>query len=304
MKWAAHEVRLERTLEFPVASPMFDAMLMPLRHWKNTVIYNEFLMKIDRPWILSFWLAKGRRQASMFTIHGGSGRGPFTSGDGERLKRLVPHLQRAFAIRGTLQRTVGLADRLSEAIDRLPFGVIYLDKRGVILECSAVASALMTGSSGLQSAPDGTLNLRGQANALLKRWMLGGAPPLDNPHGLLKVTGPAGTPLSVLATPLSPGMETLAGFDARWMVLVFDPAKTRRVHVALISHDLGISLREAELVAHLCRGRGVDEIAATMGISPHTARTHLKAVFAKSGCGSQVEVMRRVFAGPAGVALD
>jgi DNA-binding CsgD family transcriptional regulator len=178
--------------------------------------------------------------------------------------------------------------------------VIVLDPRGRILECSSTASALIGPRSGLSRYPDGSLRLRGSAGAQLQRWMLGGKPPLDNPDGLLRTHGPDGEPISVMATPVPVVSPSWLGNDAAWMLLVFDPMR-RRPQVQLIEQDLGISRREAQLAALLAQGKEVGEIAARLHISVHTARTHLKTIFAKTGCGSQVELIRRILGGPAGV---
>jgi DNA-binding CsgD family transcriptional regulator len=63
--------------------------------------------------------------------------------------------------------------------------------------------------------------------------------------------------------------------------------------------ELGISPREAELAALLAGGLGLRRIAQRLRISVHTARTHLKAIYGKTGIGSQAELVQRIGAGAA-----
>jgi pimeloyl-ACP methyl ester carboxylesterase/DNA-binding CsgD family transcriptional regulator len=63
-------------------------------------------------------------------------------------------------------------------------------------------------------------------------------------------------------------------------------------------HDLTPS--EAEVVAHLARGRSIDEIAAVKGTSTNTVRTQVKQAFAKTGTSRQGELIALVLNGPAG----
>ncbi len=53
----------------------------------------------------------------------------------------------------------------------------------------------------------------------------------------------------------------------------------------------GLTAAEAALAAELARGRSVDQIAERLGLSRHTVRGHLKAVFAKTGTHRQAELV-------------
>jgi DNA-binding CsgD family transcriptional regulator len=54
-----------------------------------------------------------------------------------------------------------------------------------------------------------------------------------------------------------------------------------------------LSARQWEVVQHILAGRRVTAIAATMHLSEHTVRNHLKAVFLKLGVASQSELVER-----------
>jgi DNA-binding CsgD family transcriptional regulator len=85
------------------------------------------------------------------------------------------------------------------------------------------------------------------------------------------------------------------------MLLVFDPDRRIQMSTELIARDLGISTREAEIAALLVAGHDINAIAERLKISIHTARTHVKAVFSKTGARSQSELIQRIAAGPASV---
>jgi DNA-binding CsgD family transcriptional regulator len=70
-----------------------------------------------------------------------------------------------------------------------------------------------------------------------------------------------------------------------------------------ISSDLGISQREGEIAVLLGAGYDLKGIAARLNISIHTARTHIKAAFAKTGLRSQTELVHRIAKGPASVHI-
>jgi DNA-binding CsgD family transcriptional regulator len=54
-----------------------------------------------------------------------------------------------------------------------------------------------------------------------------------------------------------------------------------------------LSPRERRVTGELARGAGVEEIAATLHISPHTARTHVRNVRRKLGARTSAEAVAR-----------
>ena len=55
----------------------------------------------------------------------------------------------------------------------------------------------------------------------------------------------------------------------------------------------GLSKREVQVLGLLLANRRVPAIARQLGVSPHTVRNHLKAVFRKAGVHSQTELIER-----------
>ena len=86
-----------------------------------------------------------------------------------------------------------------------------------------------------------------------------------------------------------------------WMLLLFDPDCQLIASTAIIARDLGVSEREAEVAASLVTGYDIRAVAQRLNISVHTARTHLKTIFSKTGMRSQTELVRRIVSGPAGI---
>jgi DNA-binding CsgD family transcriptional regulator len=109
---------------------------------------------------------------------------------------------------------------------------------------------------------------------------------------------PTIVPSLLIVTPMPAVPVTWMGRDPRWIVCVFDP-ETQLPRVAAISRDLGVSTREAEIAALLSSGHDLLAIAAKLGISVHTIRTHLKHIFEKTGAHSQSDLVRRVLLSPA-----
>jgi len=86
------------------------------------------------------------------------------------------------------------------------------------------------------------------------------------------------------AAALEQGMQKIADL-VKELGMVSPDAAGHRPQVEAILGQL--SARERQIVELLLASRRVPGIAATLGISPHTVRNHLKAVFRKLGVHSQ-----------------
>ena len=70
-----------------------------------------------------------------------------------------------------------------------------------------------------------------------------------------------------------------------------DPALGKnRLEMAAIIY--GLSPMQKKLAAHVAEGMTLTEIAATMGITANTARTHLQRIFEKTGVHNQTALVR------------
>ncbi|MGA7220233.1 MAG: helix-turn-helix transcriptional regulator [Candidatus Sulfotelmatobacter sp.] len=63
---------------------------------------------------------------------------------------------------------------------------------------------------------------------------------------------------------------------------------------AVLTRLFGLTRGEASLAKHLLAGKSIDEAAAELFISPHTARTHLKRIFMKTDTHRQTELVVRI----------
>jgi DNA-binding CsgD family transcriptional regulator len=91
---------------------------------------------------------------------------------------------------------------------------------------------------------------------------------------------------SCLDTPGRPG-------DA--VAVVITPAHAPDL-VPLLALGYRLTQREQEVLRFLARGMTTAELTEQLGISPHTVRDHIKALFGKVGVRSRAELVARIFA--------
>jgi DNA-binding NarL/FixJ family response regulator len=63
-------------------------------------------------------------------------------------------------------------------------------------------------------------------------------------------------------------------------------------------HDLGLTARESEVAAFLSEGLSNRDMADALLISEHTVKSHLKAIFQKTGVASRAQAVARIAADP------
>ncbi len=100
-------------------------------------------------------------------------------------------------------------------------------------------------------------------------------------------------PARARAAALEQGMQRIADLVKELGLVTPDATRQCPEVEAILNH---LSSRERQIVELLLASRRVPGIAATLGISPHTVRNHLKAVFRKLGVHSQealLELLRK-----------
>jgi DNA-binding CsgD family transcriptional regulator len=299
-RWVATDIRITAGRTYRVGVPQYERQLIAKNVWKKSQLLNEFLLPSDAPFMLATWLHKSPHKVVALSFQGSRYRGPFDDNDGAKLQRLIPHVQRALEIRDRLEASEIRASTLSSVVEQSRMGIIILDEKGRILEAVGSAEQLLKAQLGIRRASDHTLWLREPAGSQLREWILTSLPPKGISGGHLTVPRNGGLQslrIVVAPMPLVPTLWTVA--DPRWLIFVFDPEKRVMPVAAVISRDLGISTREAEIAVLLSSGYELSKVATKLGISVHTIRTHLKHIFEKTGSHSQSDLVRRVLLSPA-----
>jgi DNA-binding CsgD family transcriptional regulator/PAS domain-containing protein len=298
--WVSQDPRIISGLQRPVGEPTHTHQVVSESDWNRSAIFNEFLIPADIPFVLATLLHKSPQKMVALTFQASWRRGPFDDADAHTVRQLFPHIRRALEIRDRLEAHEIRASSLVSAMSRSHFGVIVLDENGRILEATGLAHELLRAEPSIRRERDQTLSLREPAGSRLRQWVMTGTPPKNSPDGLLSIPRSNGLPdLSVVVTPMPVGAIAWTGGDPRWLLFVFDPARRVQPSNAMVSRDLGISMREAEVVVQLAMGHNLSVVSTRLGISMNTARAHLKHVFAKTNLRSQSELVRRVLTGPA-----
>jgi DNA-binding CsgD family transcriptional regulator/PAS domain-containing protein len=292
--WTYLDTRFEAFLATPAWQPQTE-MTLAIPNLQRTQIYNEFLVRVDLPHFMPVWLHKSAEKVVGLSLQGSGGRGAFSPQDVEAFRKLLPYLARAFEIRDRLEAANIRAANFAKVLDNTSFGVILLNGRMRILEANAMGEAMLRQEPGLQRARDGTLQI---ISSMKKTVVFEPRRIGTDIDTLMHIPREGKLPLSVLAVPTSPSYTTWLSGHPAWMLLVFDAERTLTVNEKIIAKDLGLSQREARVASLLASGLQLETIALRMNVTVHTVRSQLKAVFHKTGCHSQADLVRLILLGP------
>lgn len=210
---------------------------------------------------------------------------------------LVPHLKRAFNwYRRDERGAVGLFDGTGIG-ESLRVGILSVGPGRKVRMANHAAASMLDRVSGLSI--DAAGRLRCSAHALLEaiesvqlNWMRDrrGAPPATFILAKRNLDPP------IRVTVLAPSREHGPAFfrGPECILLLEIPSQNMEFAVEEFGALHGLSTAERRVVEGLTAGLTLEQVGARAQISPHTARFQLKQVFAKTGLGRQVDLVRHV----------
>lgn len=221
-------------------------------------------------------------------------------GDEERrlVGLLTPHLAQALRLTRSLVAARQRAGESCQALHELACGVILLDGKGVVLFMNRAAEHLCSGARGLRveggRAPGQcrvTCVLPAAQRALCA--LIGAAVEAaacagrDLPRASacepLVVRGASGPPLLVSAVAL-PSEAGGFGVEATRAVLLLEDPTGRKVPAERVLAGLfGLTPAESRVARALVEGLRPKAIAFDLAVSEHTVRTHIRALYRKTG---------------------
>jgi DNA-binding CsgD family transcriptional regulator len=181
-----------------------------------------------------------------------------------------------------------IAVAATAALDRLNHGVVLIDKRCQVSFANRLAQSLCQGSDGLMlrsgqlltATVAGSLRLRAAMNAAIR----------DGATSAVRLPRASGrAPLALQIAPLRAGREQPAIDGA--MVFIHDADRSTVPSKEQLCEVYGFTVAEAGVAQLLLRGISSAKIAAALGISVETVRTHLRRALAKAGVHRQSDLI-------------
>jgi DNA-binding CsgD family transcriptional regulator len=223
----------------------------------------------------------------------GEKKGPFTHGEIDLLRNLMPHLQRGAMLFGELN---GLRSRVSAFtghIDRAPQAVCMLDAKRRVLYANPAASEILVRNDGLRVEAGHLKASSTRQNEALRKasaMVFAGG---DTPGRVRIPRNPAERPpYLVLFLPLPDVAGGPFGPDtAALFALIIDPSVAVEPPHSLLMELFQLTPSEARVACRLAMGQTPERIAKEARVSIETVRTHLRKIMSKTNTNRQGAVI-------------
>lgn len=192
-----------------------------------------------------------------------------------------------------------LHSAILSGLDLLPNALLVVDEHGTILHANEAAKQALNRGRNV-TAVDNALHIASTDHDARLHAIFANAGDIRAPSGLV-VPRVNRRPFAVVVVPV-PNHEDV---DGRPTSLVFlgDPEITPQPDTVLLTRMYGFTHTESKVAALLMQGKTVEDLAGALRITQHTARNHLKRLFAKTNTKKQPELVHMLLSSPAFLRL-
>ena len=249
----------------------------------RSAIQNDFFDRFDMRCFIGYDFVPG-------LIHGNieRNRHEVAAWELDTLRTMLPHLHRIGQL--AQARGLGIEDGTTDALDALDVGAVLVDCDGRLVRMNARAEAtcpsVLAIDRGVMRCRD-----RGSSSAF-ERLVLEASSRHVDVHARFLSSVPlrrdGRRPVIARAVPLKGAAHDVFR-RAKALLLLFDPEEPRAA-AADLGRIFDLTATETRVAQRIANGESIAAVAQAMAISVVTVRTHLKAVFLKTGTHRQAEL--------------
>ena len=222
------------------------------------------------------------------------------------IEHLLPHVRNYVHVRRSLAGAHALGVSFNSLLDQTRSGVLHLDGRGRLLGANDSARDLLRQGSGLWEQGGFLSAWLPDDDARLGRLLAAALPTGDAPAAggsMLVRRGFAARGLMLHVHPMTVRQMDLGAPDVGALVLIEDLDRPLGLDAERIGSVFGLTAAQSRVAVLLVQGKSVPEIAALLGRSPNSVRTHVKGIHRKLGVSRRLDLVRLLLSVPAGDGL-
>ena len=294
---------------FRPGTSFLDDELVPRAELVRGAFYNDFGRRFGVQRTVGSVLRREGAAVSVIAVTRPDRDRPFGETERAKMRILAPHLQRALQLHRRLTNLALQREASFDVMERLPIGVVVLDRRGASLFSNRLARQFAEACDGFGFDGLGPTGVNGDHTARLRTLIAGAARTVGgegtDAGGMMSLARPSlKRPYQVLVSPLGRGISgDESDHVPAVIVFISDPERGPEVDAEALRRLYGLTGAEALLVRRLTEGHSLDAAARHQCIAPSTARTHLKRAMAKVGVHTQSELTQAILTSAAVLPL-
>jgi len=274
---------------------------VPPRQLARTAFFADYLRPQGVGGCLAGCVDRGRDYSTLGIMR--DHHREFSEADRELASCLLPHLRQAMRIHLELQRSHRERDAALGALEQLASGVLLVDGGAGLVRENELGAAMLRRGDALRLRQGRVVALHAQDTRELHAAIAAAAATSRGEGtasgGALRLRRSDGGLLEVRVVPAGSGWRRPGGAAA---LFVRAPEAVPRLDGATLRALYGLTATETRVAVLLAAGHTLAEAAERLGIKTTTARTHLRAVFEKTGARRQAELVGLLTGGLAGLA--
>lgn len=262
--------------------PMTDRMAMPRAAFVRTELFADWFKPQSFHSVMAHPTLFKDTASSVLVAFRSPSQGEFEASDLTTIGRFAGHFGRALAVRLELERMARELFLVNQILDDLPRGIFLVDRRLRLRQANAAGQTLLKARKGLR-LDKGRLAIQDPSSDARLRRMAA-----DGRGGELRLSAQGSPGMIVYMHPC------VAGFgEAGYMTIrVIDLAQEREPPTpARLCNRLGLSRRQAEVIAELAAGRTEAEAAEKLKLAAPTLHTHIRRVYDRLDLRSRAELL-------------
>ncbi|HVY57061.1 MAG TPA: LuxR C-terminal-related transcriptional regulator [Xanthobacteraceae bacterium] len=286
----------------PVGSVYCASTLMPYEELRASRFFREWVVPQGLVDFVGTTLDKTTTSVATVSLGRSKRQGLADAEARYRMSLLAPHFRRAVLIDNVIDLHKIEATAFAEALNGLASGVFLLDANCLIVLANAAGQAMLEHGRILRAVQGKLTPLDRSAEAALRDLVGACAAGGDEAIGIKGIAVPLGATTDgyclAHVLPLTSGARRKTARDYSAVAVVF--ARCTPLDLAAscdtIARVYQLTPSELAVLRAVVETAGVRAIAAELGISDSTVKTHLQHVFDKTGTRRQADLVKLVAA--------
>ncbi|WP_420997749.1 helix-turn-helix transcriptional regulator [Cupriavidus sp. 30B13] len=255
---------------------------------RRNPFYRDFFHRFDLCSYAACLVERQPHYEVYFALQRSFSQGVFTEADTRALDWALPHMRSAMAMR---DRAIGLsmqAQLSAQVLERMSFGLIAFSPERRVLLSNAIGERWVRRLDPAGKAGEWQLS-RPLADMVAAACSAGSLQPAQ----AAQARHADGSSAQVLVLPLPPSHRFALPWQKPAALVVIHEDAPSAGHLPQLLRDLyGLTPAEIRLAVLLATGMGLPEASERLRVRHETARSQLKAVFLKTGTGTQARLAR------------
>lgn len=260
---------------------------------ERSEFYSDYFRHLDFFYAMGTIVRRNAGRATLFGVQRNRRRGHFDSREFKTMEMLARHVDRSLEIAERIQRAA------RPSLDSANTGFVLFDASGKAVFATNTAERLLQMAGiGLDAGRLGAVGHIGNRLALLLQTLTQAANAGTATGAHLDIDLPSGARLSLLGMTEAGGLG-IPGID-RLACLIVELHTQPHDRAEILRQRYRLSAAETALAIALAEGQTLRDIAEGRRISVNTLRVQLQAIFAKTSCHRQSELVGLVLRLPKG----